>query len=82
MGGSLKRSLGMVFPISTIPIPINANRDEAATQLNHLGVHPAFVYILLLDVLDKLGYFCVVFYVCRSRWPFDFFGRGGYKLDI
>jgi hypothetical protein len=30
-GGILKRSLGMVF-LLTIPIPINANRDEAATQ--------------------------------------------------
>jgi hypothetical protein len=32
-GGSLKRSLGMASPAFTIPIPINDNRDEAATQL-------------------------------------------------
>ena len=31
VGGSLKRSLGMACPEITIPIPINKNRDEAAT---------------------------------------------------
>jgi hypothetical protein len=40
------------------------------------------VLVLLLDVLGGLGYFYVVFYVYQGRWPFDFYGGGGYKLDI
>lgn len=40
------------------------------------------VLILLLDVLGELGYFCGVFYLYQGRWPFDFYGGGGYKIDI
>jgi hypothetical protein len=55
---------------------------RAKQQEKNISYIVACILILLLDVLDKLGYFCVVYYVCRSRWPFDFYGGGGYKIDI
>jgi hypothetical protein len=55
MGGSLKRSLGMVFPNIVHPHPDQQNRDEAATLTQYTT---DYVLILLLDVWEELVYFC------------------------
>ena len=54
----------------------------AKQQEKNISYIVACVLILLLDILDKLGYFCVVFYVYQGCRLFDFYGGGGYKIDI
>jgi hypothetical protein len=67
MGGSLKRSLGMASFAFTIPIPINGNRDEAATRRRSdfdglLAVTQVFPIsrrgLFLLDSISSRWHYC------------------------